>query len=121
MLLNEAVLQRLEKDASLEVIPEIVSMFVRETRSRLARMSDALEQMDLACLESESHTLKSSAGTFGAAILEERARELELASKAGNADPVVEMMAAIEDAAECTIKALAERYNLEVMDEVNTD
>ncbi|HYD32712.1 MAG TPA: response regulator, partial [Azospirillaceae bacterium] len=73
-VLDEDVLEQLAHDLDTEVLPELVREFVAEATARAERIASA---NDPATLAQEAHTLKSTAGTFGARQLSQRARELE--------------------------------------------
>jgi len=75
----------LDRDLGPELLAEVLRQFVGETRERVARIAG---QSDLAALTREAHTLKSTAGTFGAQALCAAARALEMACRDGAAAEV---------------------------------
>ncbi len=79
-LLDIGILQQLEDDTSAQALIGILAIFYRETRERLDRLG-ADEMLAAAELETEAHTLKSSAGSFGAVALQQLATTLEEAVK----------------------------------------
>ncbi len=85
----EAVLEldtlaELEADTDAETLERIVGLFVDETRGRLDAIDAALAGGDWPRLQREAHTLKSSAGTFGARALAAHARSLNDACRAAD-------------------------------------
>jgi len=81
--LDPAVLDQLAEDLDAEMLPDVIRQFVEETQARAARI--AAPGASLTQLEQEAHTLKSTAGTFGAKLLSAAARELERACREGAA------------------------------------
>jgi len=70
LLIDARVLKQLEQDTSPELLPELVGIFVRETRTRLGIVKQACIENDCERLQQEAHVLKSSAGTYGALRLQ---------------------------------------------------
>ena len=63
---------------------ELVDIFLTDTPRRLAEISRSLESGDFATLSRAAHSIKGSAGNFGAHGLVERAWNLERAARAGD-------------------------------------
>lgn len=80
-LVNEATLQQLIKDTSVEVVPKLISIYIAETKNRLQLMKKFHSAGKWTELGDEAHTLKSSSGSFGATYLADKARRIELAVK----------------------------------------
>ncbi|TWA84425.1 PAS domain S-box-containing protein [Azospirillum brasilense] len=86
-VLDMEVLQQLAQDLDAELLADVIRQFVEETlerAERIARGGAAAADgnpADLAGLAKEAHTLKSTAGTFGARDLSAAARALELACR----------------------------------------
>ncbi|MBB3262872.1 PAS domain S-box-containing protein [Azospirillum sp. OGB3] len=86
-VLDMEVLQQLAQDLDAELLADVIRQFVEETLERAERIArggaEAAEgrPADLAGLAKEAHTLKSTAGTFGARDLSAAARALELACR----------------------------------------
>jgi len=78
-LLDTEVLGQLALDLDAELLADVIREFVEETLARAERI--AASGADLASLAKEAHTLKSTAGTFGARYLSAAARALELACR----------------------------------------
>jgi len=80
--LDLLVLDQLAEDLDAEMLPDVIRQFVEETQARAVRI--AAPEADLAILGQEAHTLKSTAGTFGAKLLSAAAQDLERACREGN-------------------------------------
>ncbi|PNQ98535.1 hypothetical protein C1S70_11970 [Azospirillum argentinense] len=86
-VLDMEVLQQLARDLDADLLADVIRQFVEETLERAERIArsgaEAAEggPADLAGLAKEAHTLKSTAGTFGARDLSAAARALELACR----------------------------------------
>lgn len=83
LLIDGRVLKQLEKDTSPELVPELVEIFVRETRTRLSNVKQACIESDSKKLQQEAHVLKSSAGTYGALRLQALAEKVDILCKQG--------------------------------------
>lgn len=83
-VLDREVLTQLAQDLDAELLADVLRQFVEETRERVARIAG---ETDCAVLTREAHTLKSTAGTFGARALCSAARALEMACRASVAEP----------------------------------
>ncbi len=108
-VLDEAVLKQLEADTTLEIMHDLVRTYIAESADRLKRMAAAAAQGDITTLGREAHALKSSSGTFGAVKLQEQARALELACRAGDAAKALELAKPIQAMALEASRALATR------------
>jgi two-component system sensor histidine kinase/response regulator len=73
---TEALLDRFDGDRTL--LDEIAAIFLEDYPQRLAAIESAVQQRDPAALQAAAHSLKGSAGTFGAAPAVEAALRLEL-------------------------------------------
>ncbi|MGQ9364761.1 response regulator [Azospirillum sp. ST 5-10] len=87
--LDAGVLAQLAEDLDADLVADLVRQFVQETRDRVRRIAGA--ELDAATLQREAHTLKSTAGTFGARRLAQRARDLEQACREGDGDAMAAM------------------------------
>ena len=83
LLIDGRVLKQLEQDTSPELLPELVEIFVRETRTRLGIVKQACSESDGKRLQQEAHVLKSSAGTYGALRLQALAKKVDVLCKQG--------------------------------------
>ena len=85
-LLDDAVLERLEEDVGSDRLPGMLQIFAAEARRLVAGIEGAVARGDLDAARNHAHTLKGSAGTFGAPALQSAALALERAAAEGNAD-----------------------------------
>ena len=83
-VLDREVLAQLAQDLEADLLGDVLRQFVEETRERVARI---MAETDRTLLTREAHTLKSTAGTFGARALCNAARALEMACRGSLADP----------------------------------
>lgn len=85
-LVDETTLRQLERDTSTEVLPEILGIFVEETKKRLEKILVHSDNKEWSAIENEAHTLKSSSGSFGAFPLQEVAKNIEEESRLKNSN-----------------------------------
>ncbi|HSK38853.1 MAG TPA: PAS-domain containing protein [Arenibaculum sp.] len=88
-ILDHDVLDQLALDLDRNVLPELIVAFMREADSRVGDIAQATAALDLDALERHAHTLKSSAGTFGATRLSDCMRKIEGACRMGDTDRAV--------------------------------
>jgi PAS domain S-box-containing protein len=110
-VLDVATLDQLEADTNHSVVQELVKTFILETVERLERIARAASARDIATLEHEAHSLKSSSGTFGAQALEERAQAIESACQKGKAESAVELATNIRELAASAVHAILRHFN----------
>ena len=79
----------------------LMTMFVDETRSRLASLRDAIEDEDSEAIAGIAHSLKGSSASFGAARVAALAGAIEQ-DAAGDPDELLELQAELEQAFELT-------------------
>jgi PAS domain S-box-containing protein len=82
-VLDINTLEQLARDTSPEMLPRMLAAFREETNSRVQAISRHLSPPAVEQLQREAHSLKSSAGTFGAFNLQQLTLELELACRNG--------------------------------------
>jgi PAS domain S-box-containing protein len=108
--LDTAALDQLEADTGASVVQDLVKTFILETVDRLDRIARAADARDIAALEHEAHSLKSSSGTFGARALQERAKAIETACRAGNAEAAFALTRNIREVATTAAHAMVEHF-----------
>lgn len=79
--ISRGIVEQLLEDTSRNALKKMSDIFVKETTKRLDLMLQAQKSNDIEKIASEAHTLKSSAGSYGAMELQRRAKELELMAK----------------------------------------
>ncbi len=109
-LLDLAILERLEQDTSPAVIKDLVKTFILETMARLDRIAEAARAGDIATLEREAHSLKGSAGTFGAPRLEARAQAIEFACKEGDGERARSLIGELRPLSIAAAEAMVEHF-----------
>ena len=102
-VLDREVLAQLAQDLDAELLADVLRQFMEETRERVARIAG---ESDRAVLMREAHTLKSTAGTFGARALCSAARALEMACRASVAEPKEAKEDGAEDGAADAVERL---------------
>ena len=75
---------------------EMIDTFLADAPAMLAQMHRSLEQGDAATFRRAAHTLKSNSRDFGATVLSEMCRDLEMMGKAGTLDGAAEKLAPAE-------------------------
>ena len=105
-IIDAPTIDRLEADTSPGAVQDLVKTFILETVERLDNILALIRKDDLATLEREAHSLKSSAGTFGAVALAERARALEAACKEGDRKNAAALAGGLRDLAIGAAEAL---------------
>jgi PAS domain S-box-containing protein len=91
---REAVLARVEGD--LELLKEIVELFLGEAPDLLRSIRESLERRDAASLERSAHALKGSVGNFGAKGAYETALKLETMGREADLNGAPETFAELE-------------------------
>ncbi|MEZ5591108.1 MAG: response regulator [Gammaproteobacteria bacterium] len=80
-ILDEPTLEKLADETNPTIMRRIIGLFIEETQNRADHIITARSNGDLERLQREAHSLKSSAGTFGALRLQARAKALEAACR----------------------------------------
>jgi len=80
-VLDINALEQLARDTSAELLPRMLEAFRTEASSRVQAIAQHLSPAAPEQLQREAHSLKSSAGTFGALELQQLAHKLELACR----------------------------------------
>jgi len=107
-LLDAEALALLAEDTSAEIAPRLISVFIKELRTRAGRIEESSQHLDFSCLASEAHALKSSAATYGAAIVRDHALRLDSACTSTDRDAAAaaarDLIAAVEPTAAALTK-----------------
>jgi PAS domain S-box-containing protein len=84
-LLDAVALERLREmvGGDAQILIELIDTFLEDGPHLLADMRQAVEREDVAGLRLAAHGLKSNSADFGATVLSELCRELEMMGKAG--------------------------------------
>jgi len=97
-VLDISTLEQLARDTSPELLPRMLAAFRTEAASRVQAISEHLTPPAVEQLQREAHSLKSSAGTFGAFDLQQLTLEMELACRNGQLDHIEETARSITEA-----------------------
>ena len=109
-LLDGDVVDALARDTSPEVVPQMLALFASEIRERVDRISGQLHSLTLGELEDESHTVKSCAGTFGAARLQAVAGDMEQACREGRREEAEQLGSQLSGLLQETMGVFRERF-----------
>ena len=82
--LDERALDRLIEDVGGERAHRLLRAFTSETQRRMARILARAGERNLTALGDECHTLRGSAGSFGAVAVERQANAIVAACLAGD-------------------------------------
>ncbi len=82
--IDERALDRLIEDVGDERAHRLLCAFTRETLRRMAHILARAGERNLTALRDECHTLKGSAGSFGAVAVERQANAIVAACLAGD-------------------------------------
>jgi PAS domain S-box-containing protein len=108
--MNLDVLRVMASQTSEEVLGEIVSLFIRETRERLGQLESTDVITSAEQLESLSHAIKSSAGTFGAERLHDMAQKVESLARLGDAESAAKEVDTLLAFGEETVEAYEKHF-----------
>ncbi len=101
MAIDPSALQQivlLDQETGGGLLDELVGMFFDGTPKRFAALSEALAAADAKAVERELHSIRGSAGTFGATDLVALSGALERSARAGNLAEVLAGTAALRAA-----------------------
>ncbi|MGF1725418.1 PAS domain S-box protein [Photobacterium nomapromontoriensis] len=83
-MLDQDVMKQLMADLNWDILLHIIKLYIEETERRMTVMVEAVHKQHWSLLESEAHQLKSSSGSVGAILLQQKALAIEMASRAEN-------------------------------------
>ena len=81
--LDLGVLKELAQDLDAERLPELINVFLRDTRKRMPRLARAINEKDNKLLLREVHSLASSSAVYGLMRIHQLSRATEKAGKEG--------------------------------------
>lgn len=116
-IINESTLNELSNTLGEDAMGRMCAVFFSEATERLQLLKDiaALYQngseLDFAEIDIQAHTLKSSAGSFGAEALSVTAQNLELSAKTQNEPQVAKLLHEMIDVGEQTLAEYKLRLN----------
>jgi|GEM_PF-2755027 len=110
ILLDTERLERLKQEVDPVLIPEIGQLFLKETESRIKKIVALYSDNKVREIGQEAHPMKSAAGSFGAAQLQQLAQTLESAAIKGNQHDVSKLINQTEDCFHKTHQALQQFF-----------
>jgi CheY-like chemotaxis protein/HPt (histidine-containing phosphotransfer) domain-containing protein/PAS domain-containing protein len=108
-LVNDDVLNQLRNDAGPALVSELIAAFMAETDERLVRIAAAVEAGNYEEIAADTHSMKSSSGTFGALSLQVLSARLEASATRGDAAGVASAHDALPELVSETWREFATR------------
>ncbi len=93
-------------DGDVELLHEVAALFLDDCPRRLVDLRDAGARQDAKALDNAAHSLKGSAGNFGAEAAVAAAERLEQMARAGDLSHAAEACIALEEEIGRLCKAL---------------
>jgi len=106
--IDTPVLDELEEAVGAGFLAELIQTFLAEAPGMMADLQAGTDTGDADGLRRAAHSLKSNANTFGAAVLAEAARKIEVDGLGASPDAA---LAAVKDALEEASTALRGRID----------
>jgi len=110
-LMDQRTLSDLEKETSHELVTQIIGIFIEETGERMAALLEAGRNQQLESVVAEAHAIKSSAGTFGAFLLQEVAGRVELLGRQGKLAESIALIDSVEETSQKTLQLYRTLYS----------
>lgn len=108
-LVDELILQQMIKDTCAEIMPTLIDHYIEESRERVEKIQQALNEQDKEIMEFEVHTLGSSALALGNRTLSRHARSIEKHCVEGDIKRAFELCQSLPALAEQSFIALTQR------------
>jgi len=116
-MFDETAVAALARDVGTERLAAVLGAFNEELVRRTPVLRAALEAADVAVIGRESHSIKGSALTFGAAALGQAARRVNDACRAGDAETAItgsrDMLALMPQTRDAVARLLANRTEVQ--------
>lgn len=87
-VINDVVFSQLLIDVGEEMLPMLVDVFAEETTERIRDLKEMCVDTDYEKVAHSCHSIKSSAGTYGAHFVQKQAEELEVIAKEKNTSEI---------------------------------
>ncbi len=110
--IDSKVISQMSDDLTAEMLPEMLELFVIENAKILDQIDQLLARNDIVELKNQSHALKGSAATFGAALLTPLAEKLEHSCKQGNTEDAETYAKQVIEVGRKTLDVYNNRFNL---------
>ena len=108
-VINETVFSQLLVDVGEDMLPALVAVFNEETIERINDLQALMVDVDNNKVAQSCHSIKSSAGTYGALLVQQHAEELEIMAKSNHTEEVQAKLPLLIHSLEDAINALALR------------
>ena len=92
---SQAALDDLEAAIGKDGLGRVLSAFIGELKDNRPNFVDFGDSLDLDQLCRHAHTLKSTAGTFGAVALQDAARQMEEATRLEQVEKALELQPSV--------------------------
>ncbi|WP_170292051.1 Hpt domain-containing protein [Heliobacterium mobile] len=89
-------MEDLEPADAVNLLEQLISIYLRETPKKLDAIQEAIEQEDAKALRSSAHSLKSSSAMLGAVTVTELSWKLESLGQSGEVAGVREIYGILE-------------------------
>ena len=109
--IDERSLDRLIEDVGDARAHKLLRVFMHETLRRMERILALAGERNLTVLRDECHTLKGSAGSFGAVAVERQANAIVVACLAGDSAGVLTRVDELRGLVDAALGALDERLS----------
>ncbi|MEE9425215.1 MAG: Hpt domain-containing protein [Methylococcales bacterium] len=113
--IDSKVISQMSDDVSAEMLPEMLELFVIENAKILNQIDQLLASRNIVELKNQSHALKGSAATFGAALLTPLAEKLEHSCQQGNTEDAEAFAKQVIEVGRKTLDIYNNRFNLKCL------
>lgn len=109
-LIDEKMLNNLIEAIGEENLGAAFDLFEKESSTLMQKIINSGQRKDFLALRNESHTLKSSAASFGVAELASKLKDIELAASKKEIDNLSQMLASVEKVYVDSVTLLKSRF-----------
>lgn len=109
-VINEAIFSQLLADVGEEMLPDLVAVFNEESGERIDELNAMRDSIDNQRIAQSCHSIKSSAGTYGALAVQKHAEELEVMAKSENTQEVSVKLPLLIDSLQAAVDELSAKY-----------
>jgi len=108
--INEAIFSQLLADVGEEMLPDLVAVFNEESTERIDELNSMRDNIDNQRIAQSCHSIKSSAGTYGALSVQKHAEELEVMAKSESTEEVAVKLPLLIDSLKAVVDELSDKY-----------
>lgn len=109
-IINEAIFSQLLVDVGEDMLPALVAVFSEESVERIIDLKTLVTNVDNDRVAQSCHSIKSSAGTYGALDVQKHAEELEVMAKAESTRDVQAKLPLLIDSLQAAVDELSVKY-----------